>query len=300
MRDLAIIIFLIIGLNISVGSFSAIALDEFHSIEISSSSRSSVITVAKDGTGDHNTIQDAVDASSDGDTIRVYDGVYKEAVWIDNSITLIGNGTGRTILDGDGTLDHQHLFRINSVGVNVTGFQFREGSPHHEFAGIGIYSSKVRIFGNQFYDNNIGIFIAGGPDIEISNNSFDLNYYGIRSDAGGDGNIILDNYFNSSTSAGILYLGARYVTILRNKFNDNAYHLGLFNSYDYDIGHNLFYNADPGRSGVMIGTSMNNNIHNNTFRENDVGIGFTQGRIRMKSITISLKITAKGFVPIKQ
>ena len=68
------------------------------------------IIVAQDGTGDHSTIQDGVDAASDGDTVKVYDGTYYEAVNIMKSVTLIGNGTTKTILDGKGTLDHQHLF----------------------------------------------------------------------------------------------------------------------------------------------------------------------------------------------
>ena len=235
------------------------------------------IVVAKDGTGDHSTIQAGVDAASSGDIVRVYDGVYKESVNIGAPITLIGNGTSRSVLDGDGTLDHQHLFRVMSNNVNITGFEFREGSPHHEFAGVGIYASDVNVYRNHFYDNTNGIYVAGGPGNIIHNNTFDANYRGIRSDMGCDRNTIKDNVFTNNTSVGILYLGASHVTISKNEFIDNAYHMGLFNSHYYDIGHNLFENADPGRSGLMVGTSTNNEVHNNTFIDNDVGMSLSSG-----------------------
>jgi len=244
------------------------------------SSIGSTIIVALDGSGNFTTIQDAVDSASKGDVILVYDGVYKEAVNIGTSITLIGNGTSRTFLDGDGTLDHQHLFQISSNYVNVTGFQFMEGSPHHEFAGIGIYSSGCVIDGNEFYDNTNGIYVAGGPDNMISNNTFDTNYYGIRSDSGANGNFIMDNTFNSSVTGGIIYMGARDVAFGRNDFNDNRYHLSLFNSHGCDVGWNSFFNADPGRAGFTTGTATENMIHNNTFLDNDIGLGLVKGSDR--------------------
>ena len=253
-------------------------------MEISSELSENTIIVAKDGTGNYTTIQDGVDAASRGDTVRVWEGVYKEAVRIGKSITLIGNGTVKSILDGDGTLDHQHLFEVSSDGVNITGFQFREGSPHHEFAGIGIYASEVMVYGNFFLKNTNGIYIAGGPDNVISNNTFDMNSYGIRSDAGCDGNFIKYNDFNGSLTGGIIYMGARDVTILRNNFTHNRYHLSLYNSYDYDIGHNRFIGANPGMSGIMIGSSTGNDINNNTFMDNDVALSMTTGAHRNKII----------------
>ncbi|MBN1538660.1 MAG: right-handed parallel beta-helix repeat-containing protein [Candidatus Thermoplasmatota archaeon] len=235
------------------------------------------ITVAKDGTGDHSTIQAGVDAASNGDTVRVYDGVYKESVNIGTSIKLIGNGTSRSVLDGDGVLDHQHLLNVMASNVNITGFEFREGSPHHEFAGVGIYASNVIVHGNHFYDNTNGVYIAGWPGNVIRNNTFDRNYRGIRSDMGCDRNLIKDNTFTNNTSVGILYIGANNVSIINNDFINNAYHVGLYQSYYYDIGSNLFSNADPGRSGLMVGTSTNNRIHDNTFIYNDIGMSLSSG-----------------------
>ena len=45
------------------------------------------------GGADFENIQDAVDAAEDGDTIRVWEGVYEEELVIDKRLTLIGNGS---------------------------------------------------------------------------------------------------------------------------------------------------------------------------------------------------------------
>ena len=71
---------------------------------------------------DYGTIGEAISAASAGDTIRVYDGTYKEANYVDKAIDLVGNGTD-TIIDGTGK-DHTFGFTLVGGGCNVSGFQF--------------------------------------------------------------------------------------------------------------------------------------------------------------------------------
>ena len=57
------------------------------------------ITVDDDGSGDYDTIQDAVDNASSGDTIEVSAGTYDESVTIDvKNLTIEGPNAG---IDGD-------------------------------------------------------------------------------------------------------------------------------------------------------------------------------------------------------
>ncbi|MBE3136539.1 MAG: hypothetical protein IMZ43_03980, partial [Thermoplasmata archaeon] len=53
-------------------------------------SRGNWLYVGGSGSGNYSTIQDAIDNSSNGDTVYVYNGTYYEHVEIDKSITLIG------------------------------------------------------------------------------------------------------------------------------------------------------------------------------------------------------------------
>ena len=52
------------------------------------------------GVGNYSKIQDAIDVANTGDTIRVYDGIYKENVKVNKRVILIGNGTLKTTIDG--------------------------------------------------------------------------------------------------------------------------------------------------------------------------------------------------------
>ena len=68
---------------------------------------------------DYPTIQAAVDAASSGDTIQVAAGIYYEHVTVDKSLTLLGEDSTTTIIDGGwaGT-----VVTVTADNVNISGF----------------------------------------------------------------------------------------------------------------------------------------------------------------------------------
>ncbi len=71
---------------------------------------------------DYTSIQEAINASSNGDTIVVYNGTYYENVTVNRIVNLTGNGSSDTIIDGQDTED---VVRTVVNWVNISGFLVR-------------------------------------------------------------------------------------------------------------------------------------------------------------------------------
>jgi hypothetical protein len=73
----------------------------------------------------HDTIQAAVDAAHDGDTIRIAQGRFAGGVTVDKSVRLVGAGAGRTVIKGGGPVltlgSTTSSPTISIAGVTVTG-----------------------------------------------------------------------------------------------------------------------------------------------------------------------------------
>jgi parallel beta-helix repeat protein len=245
---------------------------------------------------DYNSISDAVSAAKQGDTVRVYDGIYAGSVLVDKSIDIVGNGTSSTIFDGlgvngNGRLDHQFGFHLMADGINFSGFQFRNCNPTHEFGPIGVYSSFNRIFDNLFYDNLNGINLAAGNNI-VFNNSFIKNYYGIRSDERADNCALSFNYFTESTMGAVLYGKANNISFFSNVFEDQPRNgLAFYQVNDVIVTYNMFHSnsyLSTSRQALMVYKADGADIQNNTFVNNSRSIYVTLSKdVKIFDNTIS-------------
>jgi|GEM_PF-2387198 len=135
-----------------------------------------------DGTTEHpyQHIQDALNASSDGDTVFVFNGTYTELVTIATEVTLIGENNSATILqdiirDGYSTPE---LLTISADNVVVKNLYLREHNNtnfHHTIFGIYCTGSDgVRIQQNRFVNCSLAIWLEH-CSAEISDN---IIFYG--------------------------------------------------------------------------------------------------------------------------
>jgi len=164
-------------------------------------------TVDDNGSADFSTIQGAIDAASDGDTISVAAGTYYEHVIIDKDLTLIGEDPETTIIDGGGTgqvIIANGSWSSPGPSFTLEGFTitngFASGSSSHQLcAGISCFYSgpgvirNCRIIGNYSnwppYPNPIGygggIYLYnlgrhGVTDFRIENCLIANNYAGSK------------------------------------------------------------------------------------------------------------------------
>ena len=127
---------------------------------------------------DYPTIQSAIGAATNGDTIYVYNGTYTENLVVDKRITLQGEDRCNTVIDGNGG----NVVYINSPHVNISGFTIRNG-------GYGIYM--------------VGVFMVG-RDCRITDCTMHSNRNGIFFWRSCRDNIIHDCILHSNTDHGIL------------------------------------------------------------------------------------------------
>ncbi len=229
--------------------------------------------VNETGTGGAYTkIQDAINASSDGDTVFVYNGTYYENVYISKTLNLIGENRDGTIINGGGTGEVIHVV---SNWVNITGFSLINSGSAHPNAGIFLeFADNCSIYDTNVSQNNYyGIYLGGSSYNRIMNNKIQWNQEdGIR-DYLSYNNSISKNIITNNTKHGIFLWVATGCKVWDNNMsNNNRYGIYMFSSPGNIITNNTMISNSG--VGAYLYLSSYNKIENNTVAWNtEEGIG---------------------------
>lgn len=248
--------------------------------EIQSSSRldGKWLYVGGSGPGNYSRIQDAINASSDGDTVFVFSGTYPGHVHINKSISFIGENKNTTIIEGS----WGSYVEVYASPVLITGFTIRNFGFDHS-GGITIVFGHATIIGNILTQNiKYGVTAYGGYNL-IANNSFIVNPHGVV--IMGDHNIVTENIFESNNFSGVVLeccyddspIPSSDNTIFGNIFNNNGGGIDISYGNNTLISSNIITNNSCGiyASYVCTNYSTNNTtIENNTIVNNNYGIVF--------------------------
>jgi len=216
------------------------------------SNRGNTIYVGGSGPNNYSKIQDAIDDSSDDDTVFVYDdsSPYREDLDIDKRITLIGEDKNTTVIRGH---SYQAVIDINHRYITVTGFTVQSSFLNLLASGIEARPDNCNIYGNIIKNSYIGIFL-GGNDCNIHNN------------------IIINNRVGIDISRA--YSEASYNNIYHNFFmnNDICIRMGgpnfMYGSHYNKIYQNNFSNSFRGIFIPVYGPAAKNDIYHNNFIKN--------------------------------
>lgn len=202
-------------------------------------------TVDDDGPADSHTIQEAVNAASEGDTISVYSGTYLELVLVNKTVSLVGTNRTTTVIGGHG--DDTWGIIIEADHVNITGFSITGGISAIGFSGS---VSDIRIVNCNIYNTYVGVGSAepcSHVDVigcDIFNNGFGINLRGSY-------NVIEDcNIF--SNNEGISIAGPSHNYVIANS--------SLWNNREIAI--------------EVDGSSSNHVIKNSYIFNNTQGVAF--------------------------
>jgi parallel beta-helix repeat protein len=254
------------------------------------------------GPGNYTTIQSAINAASDGDTIYVYAGTYNENINVTVSIRIIGAGRAVTTIQGNNAFPTVKIFRQNILIQGFTikndgsqfGIETTTSSSQHQFRdniltrvsrGINLYySSDNTITGNLFYDNTLtGVYTDVGMNCTISNNEFYNNTVnGVY--LNGSGITYIENNTFRNNGNGIYCFADNNNFFTNNVIEFNSYGIFLsgeflLNSNHNTISHNRINNNTI--CGIYMERSQLNRIEFNEIKGNGKGIeaSYTAGNI---------------------
>jgi len=179
---------------------------------------------------DFSTIQEGIDAASDGFIIFVDDGIYPENLTISgkNIILQSINGAGNCIIDAfsdDSVINIQ-----DSDNSEIRGFTIQNGSAAYGGGGINISGSPLIedcIIWNNIATRGGGIYVTGNPTIRnniIQNNAVTVAGGGIVSYSGEmilENNLITQNH-SDIYGGGVHIETSGYVEITNNQLSENT------------------------------------------------------------------------------
>jgi len=194
-----------------------------------------ILYVGGSGPGNYSKIQDAIDDASDGDTVFVFHGTYREKLLVSKSISLIGENKETTKIIG--TISST-IIEICDNNVLVEGFTF---TSNYGSAILVQEYENIRINDNIWLDRVRNCIVTNNIISYIEREGVQI-YYGIN------------------------------ITINGNLFSNTSY--GIY-SYGYskcDISNNLFINNSNGIRAECSPSFLLTEIHNNSFLNNGCGI----------------------------
>ena len=165
----------------------------------------------------YDSIQDAIDAAVENDTIYVKEGLYIENIIIDKSIRLIGDDKSNTTIDGSGNI----CIHLQAEGIEIRGFSIINGS-------YGMYienSSDNILHDNTIKQSEYGIYIRvdASNSIIYSNNFVDntVNAFDLSS----------NNWFYASS--GNFWDDYTGVDANNNNLGDSPYYINGSGNQDF-------------------------------------------------------------------
>jgi len=253
--------------------------------------------VDANGYGDYEEIMQAVDNSSAGNTIWVYDGLYVENVWINHTLTIYGNGTGTISIEAASAGD---IMTVN--GENVTVHNMTVSTAIGSGSAVLVsganmtirdclivdgnnnciefdYADDCLVVDTEVKDSGTGIEVVYSDDLQVLdcsiNGIWNYGIYNQQSSHGVYRNVTFeDEAFNYATGS---YLSTSTIDNCTVHGSPIMLHVNEADVVydDADIGQILMYNCDDAWIGNLT-------LHNAT-----TGIFLSQcDRVNMLNLTL--------------
>lgn len=241
-------------------------------------------------TSAYSTIQEAVGAAADGDTIIICSDIeYVENVMINKSVNVYGNDSSdKAVVSAD--IASAPVFTIDADHVNISNFILKDATGSYGLYSvashgsidnvtatnndIGFYletSSHNNLTSNIAHDNfDEGFRLSSNSNNNtlVDNTAYNQLYYGFYIHESSGNRLISNTAYNSSSWYGFfLHSGARENTLLNNTAYGNTHHgFHVYQTSDNTLTGNIAYNNSV--EGFRLSSSSNNHLTGNIAYDN--------------------------------
>ncbi|MEX0685546.1 MAG: nitrous oxide reductase family maturation protein NosD [Balneolales bacterium] len=242
----------------------------------------------------------AIEQASDGDTIIVKGGTYRESpLFIDKDIVLLGYDQPEI----DGESKHQILF-VKTDHVVINGFLFSNAGLSHTSDNAAIRLDGVKggeIRNNTLNNNFFGIYLARTEGVQIIDNTIRSNAQRESTSANGihlwnskeilvsnnqvighrdgiylenvDNSEVTNNFTEGNLRYGLHFMFSNDCLYLENTFSKNGAGVAVMYSDRVLMGNNRFVNNWGSSSyGLLLKDINESKIYNNHFENNTTAI----------------------------
>lgn len=260
----------------------------------------------RDGSAEHpyKTIQQAIDAASDGDTIYVFGGDYNETLRISKRLTLVGSIEEGVSFINYGA-DHKYTIEITADYVNLSGFDIFDDENHVisdiQGALIHITSSHVIIHKNNITNcqNGWGIYLDSTNGHLIKNNTINNVITGVYSYFSNT-NDFVDNTISNCSSSSVRIRSSHHNTFYNNILDNNIYGIYALACEKITINNNTI-EGNSLRGVGLYGGIGNNTIKYNTITNNandGIYLNSPEGEVMGNSFDgnlVGIRLEASGY-----
>ena len=154
------------------------------------------------------TITEAINNAVDGNVVQVAEGTYREPIYINKNIDLIGAGRARVIVEN--THENAVIHITGTQRCTVSGFTFRHlgtSEANSRASAVSINETAVTFRGNAVQSSNgNGIHVKGAGQVTLTGNHVQAaRWIGIAL-YGGTTTVITDNDLVGNTQQGLAVL----------------------------------------------------------------------------------------------
>ena len=212
-------------------------------------------------------IYDGILHAIDGDTVSVFNGLYKETVILNKSINFQGQQQNTTIIDGQ---NNGSVITITSDNVYIKELTIQNSGGYKENAGITVIADTATITRCTIYRTHTGIFVQNKNGTIITNCRFHTNGYGIQSSSSESITIDQSSFYHNGIGA--YFYETQYITITNSYANTNGIGFLCERSSNIHISDSAVRDNDDNEGGIFFVHCSEINIINCYIVHNGFGV----------------------------